>query len=132
MLAFPRPKKFVTIFIEISSFACLLFFSSGNKNLIKGLNALFKIFIKLVFFTISIIPFHKQIVPKKVRVKLTAEFIESKIPLLAFSILPDSKAYIIEIIIKIGQIIFNKKSPHFLFISKVSFNHIRINYIYYI
>ena len=80
------------------------------KKLIEGLSNLFRIFIKLDFLAISINPFHKQIVPKKVIVKLTAEFIESNIPLLLFSIFPEIKAYIIEIIIKIGHIIFNKKS----------------------
>ena len=55
---------------------------------IKGENNFVSFFIKDVFLAICIIPFHKQIVPKNVTVKLTADSADSNIPLLTSAILP--------------------------------------------
>ena len=105
--AFPKPKILATIFIEISlySLSCLLI--SGNKNIITGDKNLVNFSIREVALAISIIPFHRHNVPKKVNIKLTVLSADSKIAELTSSTLPTKNAYTIETIIKTGQIIFN-------------------------
>src|SRR5699024_8428998 len=68
---------------------------------------LFNLFINDVFLAISIIPFHKHIVPKNVIESSTASAKELKIPVFRLSIFPEKTAYINDKIIKIGNNIFN-------------------------
>ncbi|MCI9365523.1 MAG: hypothetical protein HFJ54_02675 [Clostridia bacterium] len=56
-------------------------------------------------------PDQRVIVPKKVIVSSTAVLQDSKILLLMFSIFPEKQLYMYEIIIKIGQRIFNILTP---------------------
>ena len=89
---------------------------SSNKNLIIGFNTLVILFIMLVFDAICIIPFHIHIVPKNVIVSFTASPHDSKTELFTSSILPVKKPYMIDIIIKIGHIIFSMFFPFIIII----------------
>ena len=74
----------------------------GVKSLLNNVNFL----INEVFFTISIIPFHKQIVPKNVIDNCTASEAELNIPSFISFTLPAKIAYIKEITINAGHITF--------------------------
>ena len=91
----------------VSLFALLVFFNSGNKNLIAGFNNFVSLSINVVSCTIFINPFHKHIVPKNAIDNSTALSAESNIDLFTFSKFPTTIAYPNEIIINTGHIIFN-------------------------
>ena len=85
--AFPNPKKLATIFIDISLYALLSFFISGNINFIIGDKHLVILLINVVSLTISIIPFHIHIIPIKLNIISTVCLHESKIESLILFIL---------------------------------------------
>ena len=117
--AFPSPKRFAIIFIDISFLTLSFFLISGNKNLIIGCNKFVSLAIILVLVAISIIPFHKHIVPNKFIDNCTALSVDSNIELFTFAIFPDKKAYTNDTIINAGQMKFNILTPLLLnFIQK--------------
>src|SRR5574344_456321 len=105
--AFPNPKIFATIFIEIFFFIFLLFLITGNKKITIGLIILIIFSIKFVLNKIFIIPFHKHIVPVNVKISLISSSADLKIPSFNFLIFLVKKENIIETIINIGHNLFN-------------------------
>ena len=81
-----------------------------------GFKKLFKVSITLVLLAIFIIPFQKHMVPNRFIDKLIASLVLSKIDEFNFSKFPEKIAKEKDIIIKIGQTIFNKIIPHKNFI----------------
>ena len=108
--AFPSPKIFAIIFIEISLWI-FGFFKFGNKNLRIGFKSFVNFSVRVVLLAISMIPLHKHNVPSRLIDKFTASLVLSKIELFKFSKLPEKIAKENDIIIKIGQTIFNIPSP---------------------
>ena len=72
-----------------------------------GFSNFINLSITLVLLATCITPFHKQIVPNKLKVKLIASSVLLKIDEFKFSKFPEKIAYENDIIIKIGQTIFN-------------------------
>ena len=105
--AFPSPSMFAIIFRDISSYALSCFFISGNINFMSGDRYFASFFEREESFAICIIPHQSVIVPKNVIVSSVADSADSKIPLFIFSKLPENRAYIYEITIKIGHNTFN-------------------------
>ena len=109
--AFPKPKILAIIFMEICFFAVVCSFKSGKRRFKRGLKRLDNLFIKVVLFAICIIPLQRHKEPSKFIDKLIASFVPWKIALFNFSKLPEKIAKENDIIIKIGQTIFNILSP---------------------
>ena len=77
-------------------------------KVITGFNILANFSINKVFSAIFIIPVQKHIVPNKVKHNFTVSCVLLKIATFKLSIFPKKIAYKKEIIINIGQILFNK------------------------
>ena len=77
------------------------------NNFMTGFKIFVNFSITLVLLAIFIIPLHKQIVPKRLIDKFIASLVLSKIDEFNFSKFPEKIAKENDIIIKIGQTIFN-------------------------
>lgn len=106
--AFPKPNIFAIIFIDISLCTSEFGATSGNRNFIIGFKKPVSLFIIVVLLAICIIPFHKHIVPNKLIHNFTASSVLVNIDEFSSDNFPEKIANINDIIINIGQTIFNK------------------------